>query len=211
MRQCRAEGAWPADRPRRHRHGGYGRPYGRGYGGPGRRGPRARRGDVRTAILLLLAEEPRNGYGLMQEIEQRTGGAWKPSPGSVYPQLQQLEDEGLVRGSEEDGRRVLDLTEEGRALVAERDSKRPAPWEEFSRGVDDEARAAVDVLRQVGAAVGQIAQVATREQQVAAREILEQTRRSLYGLLAGGSQGPGDTAGSGGAGKDREAGEPEQG
>ena len=193
MRHCHPhQGAWPADRPRRHRHGGYGRPYGRGYGGPGRRGPRARRGDVRTAILLLLAEAPRNGYGLMQEIEQRSGGAWRPSPGSVYPLLSLLEDEVLIVGSEQDGRRVLDLTDEGRALVAERDEARAAPWEEFSRGVDDEVRAAVDVLRQVGAAVEQIVQVATREQQVAAREILEQTRRSLYGLLAGDAGDAGD-------------------
>ncbi len=181
MRQCRSQASWRGDRPRHHRHGGYGR----GYGGPGRRGPRARRGDVRTAILLLLAEEPRNGYGLMQEIEQRSAGAWRPSPGSVYPLLSQLEDEGLVRGDEQDGRRVLALTDEGRAIVADRDEDRPAPWDEFSRGVDDEVRAVVDVSRQVGAAVGQIVQVATREQQVAAREILEQTRRSLYGLLAG--------------------------
>jgi len=128
----------------------------------------------------------------MQEIEQRSGGAWRPSPGSVYPLLSLLEDEGLIVGSEQDGRRVLDLTDEGRALVAERDEARAAPWEEFSRGVDDEVRAAVDVLRQVGAAVEQIVQVATREQQVAAREILEQTRRSLYGLLAGDAGDAGD-------------------
>src|ERR671936_914408 len=111
--------AWPAGcfsmtaRGRgRHRHGP---PFGRGgpfgaffFGGPGgfRRGPRARRGDVRAAALLLLAEEPRNGYQLMQEIEERSGGVWRPSPGSVYPALSQLEDEGLVQGEERDGRRA---------------------------------------------------------------------------------------------------------
>jgi Transcriptional regulator PadR-like family len=84
----------------RHRHGP---PFGRGgfgfFGGPGGfpRGPRARRGDVRAAALILLAEEPRNGYQIMQEIEQRSDGVWRPSPGSVYPALAQLEDEGLIR------------------------------------------------------------------------------------------------------------------
>ncbi len=175
--------------PPRHRHGG-GPPWrhGRfGWGGPGPRGPRARRGDARTAILLLLAEEPRNGYGLMQEIEDRSEGAWRPSPGSVYPLLSQLEDEGLIRGEEHDGRKVLELTDEGRAAIADR-GDRPAPWEEFSEGVDDDVRALVDVSRQAAAAVGQMVQVASREQLVAAKDILEETRRKLYGLLAEGGK-----------------------
>src|SRR3954447_26862627 len=108
----------------RRRHGGEHRG-GPGWGGPGfpgprGRGPRARRGDVRTAMLLLLNEEPRNGYGLMQEIEERSGGAWRPSPGSVYPALSQLEDEGLVRVEEVEGGRTFVLTDVGRAHVAER-------------------------------------------------------------------------------------------
>jgi len=82
-----------------------------------RRMTRARRGDVRTALLLLLDEGPRNGYQLMQEIENRSGGAWRPSPGSVYPALSQLEDEGLVRAEEQDGRRTFVLTEAGKAYV----------------------------------------------------------------------------------------------
>ena len=100
----------------RHRHrgfgpgGGYGGyPFG-GFGGPGRgrgRGRKARRGDIRTAALLLLAEEPRNGYQIMQEVEERSDGVWRPSPGSVYPALQQLEDEGLIRSEEIDGRKLL--------------------------------------------------------------------------------------------------------
>src|SRR5213079_3522103 len=103
----------------RHGRGGWGGPWGgppfgpRGFGGGRRR--RMRRGDVRAAVLVLLAEEPRNGYGLMQEIERRSDGVWRPSPGSVYPALQQLEDEGLVRSTESDGRRVFELTEAGRA------------------------------------------------------------------------------------------------
>ena len=86
--------------------------------GPGPRGPRgrgrkARRGDIRTAALLLLAEEPRNGYQIMQEVEERSGGVWSPSPGSVYPALAQLEDEGLIRSEEIDGRKLFALTDAG--------------------------------------------------------------------------------------------------
>ena len=83
------------------------------------RGGRMRRGDVRAAILLLLEEEPRNGYQVMQELEQRTGGAWRPSPGSVYPALQLLADEGLVRSEPRDGGNVFELTDAGRAHVEE--------------------------------------------------------------------------------------------
>ncbi len=83
-----------------------------GRGGGGRK---ARRGDIRTAALLLLAEEPRNGYQIMQEVQERSEGAWRPSPGSVYPALQQLEDEGLIRSEEVDGRKLFRLTDEGLA------------------------------------------------------------------------------------------------
>src|SRR5213080_1684473 len=98
----------------RHRHGGFG-----SGGGPYWRGRKARRGDIRTAALLLLAEEPRNGYQIMQEVEERSGGVWRPSPGSVYPALSQLEDEGLIRSEESDGRKVFALTDAGRAQVEE--------------------------------------------------------------------------------------------
>src|SRR4051812_40453247 len=94
----------PAARPPPPRRGGPGFGLEGFLGGPRRRGPRARRGDVRAAVLLLLAEEPRNGYAIMQEIERRTEGVWRPSPGAVYPALSLLEDEGLVRASERDGR-----------------------------------------------------------------------------------------------------------
>ena len=81
------------------------------------RGRKARRGDIRTAALLLLAEEPRNGYQIMQEVEERSGGVWSPSPGSVYPALAQLEDEGLIRSEEIDGRKLFALTDAGRGLA----------------------------------------------------------------------------------------------
>ena len=109
----------PGGGHRRHRHRGFG-PGGGGFGGfPGGGGPRgrgrkARRGDIRTAALLLLAEEPRNGYQIMQEVEERSDGVWSPSPGSVYPALAQLEDEGLIRSEEADGRKLFALTDAGR-------------------------------------------------------------------------------------------------
>src|SRR5262245_44828918 len=83
------------------------------------RGPKVRRGDVRAAILDVLSVEPMNGYQIIQQIAERSGGAWKPSPGSLYPTVQQLEDEGLVEGREGEGRRLLQLTEEGRRYVEE--------------------------------------------------------------------------------------------
>src|ERR1700734_604917 len=117
----------------RHRHHGFG-PGGRGGfgggGGPRGRGRRARRGDIRTAALLLLAEEPRNGYQIMQEVQERSGGIWSPSPGSAYPALQQLEDEGLIRTEEVDGRKLFAITDDGRAVVAARGAEQTAPWEQ---------------------------------------------------------------------------------
>ena len=179
---------------RQHGHGhGRGRHRGRRdfwFGGPGfpggpfgGRGPRARRGDVRQALLTLLAEEPRNGYQLMQEIERRSEGVWRPSPGSVYPALQQLEDEGLVRAEEADGRKLFHLTEAGRAAAAET-SGEGAPWDVASESVDSEVWELFNVARQVGMAIFQIAQAGTAEQNAAAREVLNNARRSLYGILA---------------------------
>jgi DNA-binding PadR family transcriptional regulator len=176
----------------RHRHGP---PFGRGgfpfgpfgFGGPGgfgRRGPRARRGDVRAAALILLAEAPRNGYQLMQEIEQRSGGVWRPSPGSVYPALQQLEDEGLVRADERDGRRTYTLTDEGRAYVDERRDDLVAPWDEMSESVDDDVASLFNEARQAAMAVVQIARVGSERQMAEARTALANVRRTLYTLLA---------------------------
>ena len=174
----------------RHRHGGRdfwpgGGPmgFGGGRGGPFGRGPRARRGDVRAALLTLLAEEPRNGYQLMQEIERRSDGVWRPSPGSVYPALQQLEDEGLVRADETEGRKLFHLTEAGRAAAAETAGE-GAPWDAVSDSVDSDVWDLFGVARQVGMAVFQIAQAGTAEQIAAAREVLNNARRSLYGILA---------------------------
>jgi DNA-binding PadR family transcriptional regulator len=169
-------------RHRGHRGGWGDFPFGPGFGGPPH-GRKARRGDVRAAALVLLDEEPRNGYQLMQEIERRSDGAWRPSPGSVYPALQQLEDEGLVRSDEGEGRKLFHLTEAGREAAAAA-SAEGAPWDAASESVDADAWQLFNVARQVGMAIIQIAQVGTAEQLASAREILTNARRSLYGILA---------------------------
>src|SRR5215813_10617447 len=106
----------------------------------GGRGPRVRRGDVRAAILDLLAEgQPWNGYQIIQEIGARTEGLWRPSAGSVYPALQQLEDEALIRAEStgEDRRRMYTLTEEGQAYVEEHADELRASWAAVTGSVDD--------------------------------------------------------------------------
>jgi DNA-binding PadR family transcriptional regulator len=165
------------------RGGGFG-PFFRGPGGGFPRGPRARRGDVRTAILLLLAEGPLNGYQIMQEIEKRSDGLWRPSPGSVYPALAQLEDEGLVGTDETGDRRTYVLTDAGRAQVDERPAEQDPPWEEMTGSVDDDVGALFGEMRQVGMAAGQIGHIGTASQIAKARQILADARRSLYSVLA---------------------------
>jgi DNA-binding PadR family transcriptional regulator len=159
-----------------------------GGGGPGRGGRRRRasRGDVRTAALLLLAEEPRNGYQIMQELEERTEGLWRPSPGSVYPALQQLEDEGLIRSDEADGRRLYHLTDAGRTYIAERPDDAPAPWESFTDNVSDQHAETGALMRDVGMAFVQVLHAGSEAQVAEAGKVLADTRRALYRILADG-------------------------
>ena len=152
-------------------------------GAPGWRASKARRGDVRSAILAVLAERPMNGYQIIQEIAERSGGAWKPSPGSIYPTLQQLEDEGLVRADEDSGRRTFTLTDEGRAYVAEHPDEVSAPWKGFAdSGEDDDG--VKPLIGQVAAAVWQIAAMGSPEQRAKGQEALIEFRRKLYAILA---------------------------
>jgi DNA-binding PadR family transcriptional regulator len=156
-----------------------------GSGGPGfGRRRRASRGDVRTAALLLLAEEPRNGYQIMQELEERTEGLWRPSPGSVYPALQQLEDEGLIRSEERDGRRLYHLTDAGRAYVAERPEDQPAPWETFTDTLSEQHAETGALMRDVAMAFMQVVHAGTEAQVAEAGKVMAETRRSLYRILA---------------------------
>ena len=168
-------------RPHRRPHGGPGG-FGPGFGPGFGRGPRARRGDVRAALLVLLAEEPRNGYGLMQEIEARSNGAWRPSPGSVYPALSQLEDEGLVRATESGGRKLFELTDAGRTYVTENADELGTPWEQVGHGHGRELRHEVRALAD---AVEQVARTGTPEQVAAVTTLLEKARREVYLTLAG--------------------------
>jgi DNA-binding PadR family transcriptional regulator len=165
--------------------------------GPGRRGPRgrgrkARRGDIRTAALLLLKEEPRNGYQIMQEVEERSGGVWSPSPGSVYPALSQLEDEGLIHSEEQEGRRVFVLTDAGASVLAERPEDRPAPWDEMSESVSGGVHELGRLMREVAFAFTQIMKTGSEAQVASAREVLVRTRKDLYRILADGD-GDADT------------------
>jgi DNA-binding PadR family transcriptional regulator len=166
-------------------HGAFG-PFGPpgpwGFGGRGRGRGRRGRGDVRAAILALLAERPMHGYEMIQELEARTGGVWRPSPGSVYPTLQLLEDEGLIAGEEAEGRRRFTLTDAGRA-EAERQDER-APWEQAVAGVAPAAWSLRSAMGQIIQATWSVANAGTEAQQAKALEILNDTRRRLYAILA---------------------------
>jgi DNA-binding PadR family transcriptional regulator len=183
------------------RHHGFGGPKGGfafgdlgGPGGPFGRGRKARRGDIRTAALLLLAEEPRNGYQIMQEVEERSEGAWRPSPGSVYPALAQLEDEGLIRSQEVDGRKLFALTDEGRAEVARRGEDSPAPWEQVGGDRSEQAVAMGKLIRELASAFTQVVRAGSDGQMAQAREVLAKARRDLYRILADGdAEAGGDT------------------
>jgi DNA-binding PadR family transcriptional regulator len=143
---------------------------------------RMRRGDVRAAILLLLEQEPRNGYQLMQELEERSGGAWRPSPGSVYPALQLLADEGLIRGETHEGGTVYTLTDAGRTHVDENRERFGEPWK---HEIPEALLELSNVLGQVTVAAKQVVHAGTDEQRKAATDLLAETRRKLYGILAG--------------------------
>jgi DNA-binding PadR family transcriptional regulator len=146
-------------------------------------GGRAGRGDVRIAILALLAERPMHGYEMIQELDSRTGGIGHPSPGSVYPTLQLLEEQGLIEGEQAEGKRLFSLTDAGRAEVAQQTST-TSPWEQITQGVDPAAVGLRDVGWGLLAAAKQVMQVGTPEQKSQAMEVLTETRRRLYAILA---------------------------
>jgi DNA-binding PadR family transcriptional regulator len=145
-------------------------------------GTRMGRGDVRTAVLALLAEKPMHGYQLIREIEERSGGAWKPSPGSVYPTLQLLADEGLISAEESSGRKTYSLTDEGRAAA-----DAAGPWEAPAAREGSSHRSALAKsgieLAQAAAQVGRSGSTEQVDQAVA---VLDEARRKLYSILAQG-------------------------
>jgi DNA-binding PadR family transcriptional regulator len=197
--------------PRQWGGGFGGSPGGWWLGAPGSsgssRGPKAGRGDVRAAILAVLAEGPRNGYQIMSEIEERSGGAWRPSPGAVYPALSQLADEGLIAGQESGGRRTYGLTDAGRGYVQQHPEMARGAWESTAQQEAWQLPGLFAVAARLGGSIVQVAHAGTPEQIRAAERLLDQTRRSLYRILADDAAGAGDDAGgageeAGGAGEE---------
>ena len=176
--------------------GGFGGQWGGWWPGPpgspgSARGPKAARGDVRAAILALLREGPRTGYQIMSEIEERSGGAWRPSPGAVYPALQQLADEGLIAGEESGGRRTFSLTDMGRRYVEDNPEMARGAWESMAQQEAWDVPGLFAQAARLGGAIVQMARAGTPEQIQAAERLLEQTRRRLYQILADGDDGAG--------------------
>jgi DNA-binding PadR family transcriptional regulator len=152
-------------------------PRGRGRGGRGR----GRRGDVRAAILKLLAERPMHGYEMIQEIAERSQNLWRPSPGSVYPTLQLLVDEGLIAATESEGsKKLFELTDEGRAAAEKIETP---PWEEIAEGVEPGHVNLRSAVAQLMGAVAQSAYTANGEQQERVIDIINNARREIYGIL----------------------------
>ncbi|MGH3156258.1 MAG: PadR family transcriptional regulator [Streptosporangiaceae bacterium] len=198
-----AGGSWAGGERRRtsarpgkgHWGGGFvGGPWGACWpGGPGpgpagppgsARGPKASRGDVRAALLALLQECPRKGYQIMSEIEERSGGAWRPSPGAVYPALQQLADEGLISGEESEGRRTFTLTDAGRDYIRDHPERARGAWESAEQQEAWEVPGLFAEAARLGGGIVQIAHAGTHEQILAAERLLERTRREIYRILA---------------------------
>ncbi len=166
--------------------------FGPGFGGRGR--PRGRRrggrgGDVRAAVLLLLADGPRHGYQLIQDIAERSSGVWTPSPGSVYPVLQQIEDEGLITLERIEGRNTATLTAEGQTYVDEHRAELDSSWAEATTA-DPEAftRETGQSLKSLIVAWRQVMQTGSPEQRQQANELVDRTRKGLYGILASDDQ-----------------------
>jgi len=170
---------------------GFGRGFGRGFG-PGREFPpgfgprggrRASRGDVRAMILSLLTEQPLTGYGIIQAAAEKTGGEWRPSPGSVYPTLQQLVDEELVEQAGEGKRTEYTLTEAGRAYVADHAEELQRAWE-AAPGRSEEADALVQSAMKFMGVLHQFKVAATDEQRAKAAAAIDEARKALYLILA---------------------------
>jgi DNA-binding PadR family transcriptional regulator len=193
-------------------HQGHGGPWERGFGGrkgpghwgggiggqrgawwpgpPTAAGPKAGRGDVRAAILALLREGPRNGYQIMSEIAERSVGAWRPSPGAVYPALSQLADEGLIAAEESGSKRVYSLTDAGRAYVAENPDMARGAWESTAQQEAWEVPGLFAEAARLGSGIVQLARAGTPDQVRAAERLLERTRRELYRILADDAAAP---------------------
>ncbi len=148
----------------------------------GAAGTRMGRGDVRAAVLALLAEQPMHGYQIIHEIEERSGGSWKPSAGSVYPTLQLLADEGLISAEESGGKKTYSLTDAGRA-EADASGARSTPWESSTSG-GPKAGALPKSGMDLAQAAAQVGRSGSPEQVKQAVDVLDEARRKLYSILA---------------------------
>ncbi|WP_424464489.1 PadR family transcriptional regulator [Pseudoclavibacter helvolus] len=184
------------ERVRRFSHGfGPGRGFGPGFGPAGGHGPgfgpkfgprghrRAGKGDVRAAILSLLAEGPSNGYGLIKGIAEKTDGVWRPSPGSVYPTLQQLVDEELIEQGGTEKKPVFELSESGRTYVSEHAEELEQGWRGVA-GMSESATSLRESAMQFMGVMQQFRLGATDEQQQEATKVLDDARKALYAILA---------------------------
>ena len=171
------------------------------------RGPKAGRGDVRAAILALLKEGPRTGYQIMSDIRERSGGAWRPSPGAVYPALSQLADEGLIEGEESGGRRAYSLTQAGLDYLEQHPGMARAAWESMAEQDERETCELPGLLAEaakLGGSIMHVAQLGTADQVAAAERLLERTRRELFQILADDFAADQDDDGQDDAGKNDE-------
>lgn len=181
--------------PGHHHREGRGRgpqrdPFGFGFGPFGPRGPlgprgaRRERGDVRAAILLLLAEQPRHGYEILTELADRSDGQWRPSPGSVYPVLKRLAQAGLVEPTQENGRRVFRLTDEGRKVIETEGASWGEPWAQSESGDTQGLDALWNETKQMMAALWQVGQLGDPAMVESATGLVVDARKKVYGLLA---------------------------
>jgi DNA-binding PadR family transcriptional regulator len=137
---------------------------------------------VRAAALALLAERPMHGYEMIQELEERTGGVWRPSPGAVYPALQLLEDQGLVQADADTGKRQFELTDAGREEAAKAGDRKP--WDDVTAGIEPTQLKLGSAIKPIVIAIRQVLEAGTEAQQQAAVDVLNESRRRLYAILA---------------------------
>jgi DNA-binding PadR family transcriptional regulator len=135
---------------------------------------------------VLLGEEPMHGYQIIQEVQERSNGMWQPSPGSIYPKLQALQEEGLVEQLERSGKKVFGLTEAGRTALDALPADKRTPWDDLTAGAGPDVVAMQQLFRQLFQAIQQIARYGTDAQRDQAKALLDETRRRLYAILADG-------------------------
>ena len=145
---------------------------------------RTRRGDIKFILLELLAERPQNGYELMNELETRRGGFRRPSPGSVYPTLQMLEEGGYLTSEEVEGKRVYTITESGKQFLSDRKPQSDSRNNTFVESKPSELIELRRTLTELNDAVTQVARSSNVDLANRVCDLLVQVKRNIYKLLA---------------------------